>query len=135
MRNRITGAVSCLIDTDVIIDFLRGQIYARELLERWITRGLLAVSVIAHLELYQGMKASEEQATNDFLDGLLAIPVDVTIARSAGRLLKNLRVKGITIGMADAIVAATAIELDVPLVTNNIDHYPFSDLNLIRGLG
>jgi predicted nucleic acid-binding protein len=80
------------------------------------------------------MKAGEEEATNAFLDGLLSIPVDVYVARRAGKLLGNLCSSGVTVGIADSVIAATAMELDVPLLTNNVDHYPFPDLNIIRGL-
>lgn len=122
-----------MVDTDIVIDFLRQRDYARELLERWAGEGLLAISTITHLEIYQGMKAGEDRATNAFLDGLLSILVDVPIARRAGRLLGNLRSKGKTIGIADAIIAATTLELGVPLLTNNVEHYPFPGLKVIRG--
>jgi len=128
------GAASCLVDTDIAIDFLRRQDYARKLLESWASRGLLAISTITHLEIYHGMKDSEEEATNAFLNGLLSVPVDVSIARGAGRLLGRLRSKGITVGIADAIIAATTLELNVPLLTNNTDHYPFPGLTTVRGL-
>ena len=126
--------IACLVDTDVAIDFLRRREYAREILERCAGEGLLAISAITHLEIYQGMKAGEEEATNAFLDGLVSVAVDVPIARRAGIALGGLRSKGITIGIADAIIAATALQLDAPLLTNNVEHYPFTDLKVIRGL-
>lgn len=132
-RTRTRGA-SCLVDTDIIIDFLRQRDYAKALLEHRAEEGLLAISTITHLEIYQGMKANEEEATNAFLDGLLSIPVHVSIARQAGRLLGNLRSSGITVGIADSIIAATALELGVPLLTNNVEHYPFPSLNIIKGM-
>ena len=46
----------------------------------------------------------------------------------------NLRSKGMTIGIADAVIAATALGLGVPLLTNNVEHYPFPSLEIIRGL-
>ncbi len=46
----------------------------------------------------------------------------------------ELRSKGMTVGIADAIIAATALQLDAPLLTNNVEHYPFPDLKVIRGL-
>ncbi len=104
------------------------------LLERWSAAGLLAISALTHLEVYHGMKLGEEEATNDFLDGLISVPVDVPIARCAGRMLGELRSRGVSIGIADAIIAATALELAVPLLTNNVSHYPFTGLNTIRGL-
>jgi len=125
--------VSCLVDTDIAIDFLRRREYAKKLLGHWAEDGLLAISALTHLEIYQGIKSGEEIATDAFLDGLVSIDVDISIARMAGKMLGNLRSKGKTIGIADAIIAATALHLDVPLVTNNIGHYPFPDLRVIRG--
>jgi len=123
-----------VVDTDIAIDFLRRRDYAQRLLESWAGEGLLAISVLTHLEIYQGMKAGEERATNDFLDNLISVSVDIPIARRAGTMLRELRLKGTTIGIADAIIAATALQFGVPLLTNNVGHYPFPSLRVIRGL-
>ena len=131
--SRVKG-ISCLVDTDVAIDFLRRRDYAQKLLENWAGEGLLAISTLTHLEIYQGIKAGEESATNAFLDGLISVVVDVPIARRAGIMLGDLRSKGTTIGIADAIIAATALQLGAPLLTNNVEHYPFPNLKVIRGL-
>jgi len=131
--SRVKG-ISCLMDTDIAIDFLRRRDYAQKLLESWAGEGLLAISTLTHLEIYQGMKTGEEKATNSFLDGLVSVAVDIPIARRAGTMLGELRSKGKTIGIADAIIAATALQFGAPLLTNNIEHYPFSNLKVIRGL-
>jgi len=131
--SRVKG-ISCLVDTDIAIDFLRQRDYARKLLENWAGEGLLAICTLTHLELYQGMKTGEERATNAFLDGLVSVAVDIPIARRAGTMLGELRSKGKTIGIADAIIAATALQFGAPLLTNNIEHYPFPNLKVIRGL-
>ncbi len=125
--------VACLVDTDIIIDYLRRRAYAATLLTRWAEGGLLSVSSITHFEVYHGMKPAEEPATNAFLDGLVSVAVDVLIARRAGEMLNKLRSKGVTIGMADSLIAATAIILGVPLLTNNVAYYPFAGLKLVRG--
>ena len=134
MQSSLVKGISCLVDTDVAIDFLRRRNYAQKLLENWAGEGLLAISTLTHLEIYQGIKAGEESATNAFLDGLVSVVVDVPIARRAGTMLGDLRSKGITIGIADAIIAATALQFGAPLLTNNVEHYPFPDLKVIRGL-
>ena len=131
--SRVKG-ISCLVDTDVAIDFLRRREYAQKLLEKWAGQGLLAISTLTHLEIYQGMKAGEEDATNAFLDGLIPVVVDIPIAWRAGIMLGELRSKGMTIGIADAIIAATALQVGAPLLTNNVEHYPFPNLKVIRGL-
>jgi predicted nucleic acid-binding protein len=125
--------ISCLLDTDIAIDFLRRRGYARKVLERWAGEGLLAISTLTQLEIYQGMKTIEEQATNAFLDGLISIAVDIAIARRAGSILEENRARGVTVGMADALIAATALQLSVPLLTNNVEHYPFTGLEVVRG--
>ncbi len=134
MQSSRVKSISCLVDTDVAIDFLRRRDYAQKLLEHWAGEGLLAISTLTHLEIYQGMKVGEEGATNAFLDGLMSVVVDVPIARRAGRMLSELRSKGLTIGIADAVIAATALQFGCPLLTNNVEHYPFDNLKVIRGL-
>ena len=133
MEGRQARNVSCLIDTDIVIVFLRRREYARKLLERWAGEGLLAISTITHLEIYHGMKAGEEEGTNAFLDGLTTVSVDVTIARRAGKILGEARAKGVTTGIADSIIAATALQLGAPLLTNNVEHYRFPGIRVIKG--
>lgn len=128
------GGVFCVVDSDIVIDLLRQRNYARQLMRRWAGQGLLAVSVLTHLEVYQGMRASEEDATNTFFDSLESIEVSAAIAQRAGKLLHGLRSRGITIGIADAIIAATALEMGLPLLTNNVAHYPFPGLRVVRGV-
>ena len=134
MQSSQVKDISCLIDTDIAIDYLRRRDYAQKLLDYWAGEGLLAISTLTHLEIYQGMKTGEEGATNAFLDGLISVVVDIPIARQAGSMLGELRSKGMTIGIADAIIAATALHFGAPLLTNNLEHYPFPDLKVIRGL-
>jgi predicted nucleic acid-binding protein len=125
--------VSCLLDTDIVIDYLQRREYAYNLLEKWAAVGLLAVSTLSHLEVYQGMKSGKEKATGIFLDGLVSIAVDISIARKAGSIIGDYRSKGMTVGTGDAIIAATALQMGVPLLTNNVEHYPFSGLRVVRG--
>jgi predicted nucleic acid-binding protein len=133
MQSSQVKGISCLIDTDIAIDYLRRRDYAQKLLEYWAGEGLLAISTLTHLEIYQGMKTGEEGATNAFLDGLISVVVDIPIARRAGSMLGELHSKGMTIGIA-AIIAATALHFGAPLLTNNLEHYPFPNLKVIRGL-
>ena len=134
MQSSRVKDISCLVDTDVAIDFLRRHDYAQKRLEHYAGEGLLAISTLTHLEIYQGMRPGEEEMTDAFLDGLMSVVVDVPVARRAGRMLSELRSKGLTIGIADAIIAATALQLGALLLTNNVEHYPFPDLKVIRGL-
>lgn len=81
------------------------------------------------------MKIGEEDATIVFLDGLFSVVVDIPVARRAGTMLGELRSKGMTIGIADAIIAATALRLGAPLRTNNIRALSFCKIECNQGLG
>jgi len=134
VENSRSLRAACVIDTDIAIDFLNQRKYAGELLQQWAGEGLLIVSTVTHLEIYRGTRTDEEECTAVFLDRLVSIPVDVSIARRAGALLGGLRRQGKTVGIADAIIAATALGMGVPLLTNNVEHYVFPGLKLVRGL-
>ena len=131
--SKIKG-VSCLIDTDIAIDFLRRRDYARVLLEYWAGKGLLAISTLTHFEIYQGMRPGEEEVTDAFLHGLVSVVVDIPVARRASRMLGELRAGEVKSGITDAVIAATALQLGVPLLTNIVERYPFSGLKVLRGI-
>jgi predicted nucleic acid-binding protein len=129
--------VSCLVDTDVCIDFLREREYAKTLLGKWLAKGLLSVSAVTHLEIYAGMRKGEEKATGAFLDLMVTMPVDEMIARSAGDIIRHLKSRGITMSPSDSIIAASALIMNVPLITNNISDYPVSAISglvVVKGI-
>lgn len=130
--------VSCFVDTDVGIDFLREREYAGILLRKWLTKGLLSISVVTHLEIYAGMRKGEESATGAFLDLMVTIPVNEEIARSAGDIIRHLKSRGLTISPIDSVIAASALFMNVPLITNNVSDYPISEISglvVIKGTG
>jgi predicted nucleic acid-binding protein len=133
MTSPDTMKMVCVIDSDIAIDYLRSKEYAVRFLQVSAEQGAIVISTLTHFEVYRGMRPGEESRTNVFLDSLLSVDVDADLAREAGKLMNGIRRKGITIDAADAIIAATAIRLDVPLISNNISHYPFPDIKLIRG--
>jgi len=138
MRREKGLIISCLVDSDVCIDFLRGRKYANVLFNKWMEKGLLSISAITHLEIYAAMRKGEEGSTADFLDNMVTIPVDEAVASSAGHIIRCLRTNGFTISPMDSIVAASALYSNVPLITNNIADYPvtqISGLVVINGVG
>ena len=111
-----------LMDTDVLIDFLRGHPAAVELVRKEAHRILLPAIVAA--ELYAGVKGREELAALDRFVGLFRIvPITSALAR-AGGLHANKYKKSHGLGLADAIVAATAEAEGAELRTLNVKHYP-----------
>jgi toxin FitB len=107
---------SLLVDTDVLIDHLRGHTELRT------GDHLVHVSVITRCELFAGTSASTVIST--LLEPFRELPVDRAIAERAGRIRRETGVK-----TPDALIAATAIEHRLGLVTHND-----KDFKQVRGL-
>ena len=111
-----------LLDTDVIVDFLRGYPDAVVFINSNSDSIMLSSIVVA--ELYAGVKGNRElEILDDFIGICQIIPVTGAIAR-AGGIHKYDYSRSHGIGLADAIIAATAQIIDAELKTLNIKHYP-----------
>lgn len=119
-----------LLDTDVLIDVLRGRDFTRTLLFDLSSRFVPCCSVISVAEIYAGMRPEEEIATRTLLDGLVIIPVTGETAELAGRL--RFKSKHRRLELADCLIAATALVESATLATGNVKDYPFPDLSLIN---
>jgi predicted nucleic acid-binding protein len=111
-----------LLDTDILVDFFRGQSKAVAFVNGQAARIVLSSIVVS--ELYAGVKGEEEQKTlDDFISLFRVVAVDNEIAK-AGGLYKREYGKSHGVGLADAILAATAEAEGAELKTLNTKHYP-----------
>ena len=116
-----------VIDTDVLVDFLRGYSKAVTFINRHSARIVLSSIVVA--ELYAGVKGNrEEAALDDFISLFRVLPATSKIARAGGLYKRDYR-RSHGIGLADAILAATAEAENAELKTLNVKHYP-----MLKGL-
>jgi len=116
-----------LADTDVMVDFLRGHPKAVALIKANSANIILPTIVVA--ELYAGVRGDAELQTLDALISLFrTIPVSQELARQGG-LYKNEYAKSHGVGLADAIIAATAKVENAEFKTLNTKHYP-----MLKGL-
>jgi len=99
----------------------------------------LAVSVITIGELRAGVLAATDAVTRDRrLDTLTAalslepIPVDVEVANAWARLKMALQDAGLRMPLNDSWIAATAMALGVPIVTQDDDFPPLAALDVIK---
>ncbi len=120
----VTPSVSALVDTSILIDYLRGHAAARTLLERERATGVLHASEITRLEVLAGMRETEEDATRALLSTLAWHPVDVEIAETAGALGRRWLPSHRSIDSADLAIAATAIRAGTELLTRNLTSSP-----------
>lgn len=120
-------AFKILVDTDVLIDFLRKKEAALHILEQAVRGHDLYISVITLAEILAGMRESEKPETEALLEGLALLPIDEAIARKAGALRHRTKSKKSL--LPDCLIAATALLKDCQLLTFNRRDYQHQELN------
>ncbi len=117
-----------LVDTSVIIDYLRGHRGAERVLEDARVAAPLHASEITRLEVLAGMRTHEEGGTCALLSVLVWHPVDTLISERAGELGRRW-LSSHQMDSADLAVAATVVVTGCELLTCNVKHFPmFKDL-------
>lgn len=123
---------SYLLDTSVIIDYLRGKEqtlkFVRELFQRGSGIGCCAVNIT---EVYAGMLEKERGTTEEFLESLEYYPISKLAAKEAGEYKRQYAKKGTVLSVPDVTVAAVAVENRLALITGNPKHYPMPELKVI----
>jgi hypothetical protein len=111
-----------LLDTDVLIEFLRLRPNAVSFIKALRHRPFMSVIVVS--ELYAGVREGPEREQLDKLvAGFRVVPVTREIALAAGLYVRQYRPSHGT-GLSDAIIAATAEAIGAELFTFNTRHYP-----------
>jgi tRNA(fMet)-specific endonuclease VapC len=119
--------IAYLVDTDWVVHYLNGRqdIVAR--LDVLKHQGL-GLSTVSLGELYEGVYYSrdpegDERGLNDFLQGVNLVSLDEETAKLFGRQRGRLRADGMIIGDSDIWIAATALQYNLTLLTNNRRHF------------
>ena len=107
-----------LVDTDVLVDYLRGESKAEEFIESNLDE--IHICSITVAELYQGVIEEEERSA---LDSMMSALIILPIANEGGIICRQYR-KSHNSGLADSIIAATARHHNLPLRTLNIKLFP-----------
>jgi predicted nucleic acid-binding protein len=123
--------MTLLVDSSVLIDFLRDTRGRREYVGQIRGRSVvLATSVVSVSEVYSGLRAQEQRLADELFSILEVVDLDFETARLGGELRHSWARKGITLGLPDCLIAATAIRRGMPLMTDNQKHFPMPELTL-----
>jgi len=112
--------VACLLDTAVIVDVLRKYTPALDWLKGQPEPGITSV---IWMEIIEGAwdRRAQEEAVKVLRDFELVPIVQQDFDWSVQQLLKYQLSH--QIGMADALIAAVSLRLNLPLYTPNLKHY------------
>ena len=119
-----------LIDTDIIIDHLRGEEKARDFLRQIKSGGSdILYSVITKAELYSGVRPKEVKKVARLLSSMEEVRIDGETAVDAGRY-RNKFYSSHGLLLPDALIAASAKKAGAVLITLNKRHYPMKDIKI-----
>jgi predicted nucleic acid-binding protein len=128
------GATPALVDTDVVSFLFKGHPLASAY-QAILAGRQLAVSLITLAEIEYGMEvknwgAPRRDLMRRFLARFTLLPPDSETARLWARIKSGCDKKGRPITFADAWIAASALQLNMPLATHNASDYAAVD-NLV----
>ena|SRR5437867_2030206 len=116
-----------LVDTDWVIDFLKGKSGALSLFTT-LSRDGIAISLVIYGEIYEGIyygadPKRQERAFLALLRGVDVLQLNRQIMKRFARIRGELRAKGTIIADPDILIAATAFYHQLTLVTRNTKHF------------
>ena len=110
-----------LLDSDILIDHLRGYELARQYLKRFEAgerQGYLSIITVAELAAGQMRQENEETKVQHLLALFTHIDLDFAIAWRGGEIRRQYHTR-----LADALIAATALRHNLRLATRNLQHF------------
>lgn len=117
------------LDTDILIDLLRGQAETvKKLRALEDSNTLQTTTTVNAFELHYGAWKTDNpprnlQAVETLLSRLTLLDFTPEAAATAGKILASLEMEGSTIGLRDAFIAATVLEHGATLYTRNTRHF------------
>ncbi len=112
-----------IIDTSILIDYLRGGIKWEELLSEFEKDAEIYLPTIVIFELFSGKSTADPKVAkkiNNFIRFFQKVELTERIAKRAGELFRDINKN---LGAPDYIVAASALELNATVVTLNKKHF------------
>lgn len=113
-----------VLDSTVLIDYLRGRPVVQRVGALLEAGDTLATTAINVEEIVRGLRGSEQNAAEALFAGLDVLPVTDLDARLAGSWRRSHAERGVTLGQADALIAAVTRNARARLATGNPTDFP-----------
>ncbi len=117
------------LDTSFLIALIRREASAERKLESYTDKGeALTTTAISAAELFEGAYASSRRAVEaakvrEILGRVELLELSLPVCEIYGKLVNDLRRRGVPIGDLDTLIASAALANRQILVTRNKDHF------------
>ena len=119
-----------ILDSDIIIDHLRGIKYLNNLTDNSFGN-ISLISAVSIAEIYSLLYFNEIERVEKLISTLKAVNIDSVIAKLAGKY-RMIFYKSHNLLLPDALIAASAKISNAVLVTKNLKHFPMTDIDIIK---
>lgn len=121
--------MTVLVDSDILIEVSRGR--DKEIVSIWFelsnTEAAVLYSPVSVAELWAGVRATENVMLAQLFNALTCAPILEETGRRAGEYMRQYR-RSHAVEVADALIAAAAVENQARLWTRNRKHFPMKDV-------
>ena len=130
----------CLLDTDILSYYLKGNEKVKKNLEEYLNNSdfdKITISEITYFEILAGLEYRNAKKQIQIFERFVAyckiVKLSISSLRKSAIQYGKLRRKGIIIGTPDILIAGIAIDNDFILVTNNEKHFnPIPELKTLN---
>lgn len=116
-----------LVDSDIIIWYLKGRDKESKLFKDLSRDGELFFSVVTIAEIRAGLTKNAKKVIEELKNIFVTLDVTAEVAELAGEFKQKYQ-----LDIADMFIAATAVSLNLTLVTYNRKHFPMQKIKLYR---
>ena len=119
-----------LLDTTVLIDYLRGSL-AADHLDRRLDRGDIACTTAVNVEeVARGLRTGEEDDAARLIEGLAVLTLGADEGWRAGAWRRAFASRGVTLSQPDCLIAAAAVTAEAVLATGNPKDFPMEEITV-----
>lgn len=130
-KSRPHVLIMYLIDTNIVIWLLRGKKKYVDIVQKLKYKSPLSISTVTIAEVYKNIFPSEILKTENILSEFAVWDVTTPIAKQAGLYWQEYNKKFKKLHILDCVIAGTAKENNLILLTLNIRHFPMKDIHTL----
>lgn len=127
MTPTVSDPVAVVVDTDVVSFTLKGDSrateFARHLADRILVISFMTVAELDRWAMERNWGQARRDAMEQFLQAFTVHPSNRDLCSQWATIVSGAKKAGRAVSTSDAWIAATALALGVPLVTNNVKDY------------